>query len=169
MAHKHTFKQIKEHIRKQTPLKLTGLKKDDLGDMTLTKFLDKFFNDYNQNRNTLNQNSTVQTVAGLRRTIEDIYRIVIYYFPNASLSFVYKRIIHLIANDKVGSAICKVLHKRVYRGTSDYESEGFLNSAQTDEFGIDFSEFEEYTACSVNDGIGWGEEYDEDKLTFINI
>ena len=169
MTHLNSFKSIKKNIKEKAILRLS-FDQNYFGETPLKKFLDDFFNVYNISEKTFYENGTTQTKKNTRRTISDIYRIVLYYYPNSKLSQVYKFLMELISEDRIGSAICEKLKKRVYRGTVNeiYNTDGFFNSSPIDEYGINFTLFESYNNCNINTG-PWGEEYTEEDLKMINL
>lgn len=166
MPHKYNFKKIKAHIKSLPPLKLSGIGKSDIDEGTWKAFLERFFSYYNRNFNT-NQGGAIQTRAGKRRSITDIYRIILYYFPDVRITEVYKELIILISKKVCCSAICGDTGLRVYRGHQGYDTTGFLNSALTDEYGVDFQQFD-ISKCTHN-SVGWGAEYTEEDLNFIEL
>ena len=93
---------------------------------------------------------TVQTLRYRRRSIGDIYWIMLYYYPEAHLKDVFKAIHKLIKDGEIGTFFCNDIRKRVYR----HDITGFI-PVQTDlldEYGLFFQDWEDW----INDSI---EEY----------
>lgn len=163
MAHKYSFSKIKEHILSQgSLLKFEGISKNDLPEKNIDDFMSRFFYYNAKYRTVYAANGAGQTPANKRRSVADIYRIVRYYFPNASLTKLYKRLTQLVKDNVISSAFCEVIGKRVYRKRDGYENTSFFNGTMTDEYGVDFEEFD-LEGVAINEH-GWGTDYDEDVL-----
>ncbi len=167
MAHKYSFDKIKKYITNKKPLKFKGLEKEDIvGVNNPEDFVSSFFV-YNNVYDTIYSDSKItQTVKNKRRSIEDIYRICLYYFPNTSLTKTYKRLVEQIRDDRVSSAFCVQINRRVYREKRD-EEECFFNSEPIDEFGVDFNEFDLDGIFMNDEDYGWGHDYEIDKEDLI--
>lgn len=164
--------KIKKYLQTQSGLKLKGLAKPK--EKTPELFLSEFFSNYNKKLETVyTSNGQIQTMPGKRRSIQDIYMIIYHYYPKASLTKLYNRLLLLIANDKVVSSICRDIHKRVYRAKLSDEN-GFLNGTLTDEFGVDLKTFKGEdkigitTKCKHNIS-GWGTNYTREDLKTIEL
>ena len=170
MNNKNLFPKIKENIKNLAPLRMRDLTKEEVKEAfgnDVKEFLSEFFSNYNKSLTTVYvSNGSTQTPPGKRRTIEDIFRIVSYYYPNTSITKTYNRLIELTNEGVVCSSLCEVLNKRVYRGLNKNEQKPFFNGALKDEYGIDFSEMPiDNKKVSVNKSShGWGYEYGEDVL-----
>jgi hypothetical protein len=91
----------------------------------LKEFLVKFFTEFNPEKETIfTDNRSIQTNAGKRRSLGDIYMICKYYYPNLTI----KELIQLLyidlfeEIDGFRSSYCNTIHKRVW-----YYSEGSEN------------------------------------------
>lgn len=169
MAHLNPFPKIKEDILSKSPLKLRDLSKEDIPEKNVEDFLRKFFTDYNQKLDTVYAaNGRTQTRAGLRRSIEDIFKIVHYYFPKVSLTKFYPKLLDLVEGGVIVSAICEVIHKRVYRAKTKYDKSNFFNGDLIDEYGTDFTMFEmgEHITNNVH---GWGTDYTKQQLNIKTL
>jgi hypothetical protein len=159
--------RAKAYILKQPALKLKGLTKPE--QKTPQSFLREFFSNYNRKLETVYcSNGQTQTMPGKRRSITDIYLITVHYYPKASLTKLYIELLKLITKNVVVSGLCKVIHKRVYRGTNSGE-QGYLNGTLIDEFGVDLKTFKVddiglTTQCQKN--TVWG-NYTKDAIEFI--
>lgn len=162
---RYTFGQIKRHLQEQPALHFRGLTKEDVG-RGLTKFSNHFF-EYNSKFDTYQGNS-LQTPKGRRRSIGDIYRIFYYYFPKMTLTHVYQIVIQQIAKGIALSAICNATHMRVYRGVKKGYESHYFNGEETDEFGIDIKQFEEFKGCPREIG-SWGVGVTSKNLKLIEL
>ena len=169
MAHKYSFKQIKEYLHAQPELKFRDL--DSLEGVKLKDFLKNFFSLYSENYITIYaKNGVTQTARGKRRSIGDIFRITKYYYPRVALTTVYKEMLLNIQRYKFFSYICGDSGLRVYRDTTRqvYGKGGFFNSFPTDEFGVDFTEFEEFDE-SLHNTHGGNTGYGLKELKMIHL
>lgn len=167
MEQPYTFKQIKDYIKAQPELMLAGL--EERPTANIKKFMENFFTTYNSKYNTVYVgNGHAQTGVQKRRSICDIYRVMLYYFPNLTITTCYSTLYELIAENKVLSAICHVLKVRVYRAVHTGEK-GTVNSALTDEFGVDIKKLCEAKGAKIALGYGWGKEYTEEHLKMIAL
>ncbi len=161
---------IKIYILSQPKLKLRNLTKPT--EKNPKSFLKAFFLNYNKKLETVYcSNGQIQCMPGMRRSISDIFLIVYYYFPKASLTKLYNNLLNLVLEDVIVSSICKDINKRVYRGIKTDEK-SFINGTLTDEFKVDLKTFKTEegkritTLCSHNKH-GWGIEYGSQHLKFI--
>lgn len=157
------------------PLRIRDLSKKEVRDRfggDIDAFLGHFMTEYNNSFNTVYEsNGRTQTEPGKRRSIEDIYRVLVYYYPKASLSNTYKRLIKLMQENKIGSAICDEIHKRVYRNLRSNESISFFNGSLTDEYGVDFEilGIKNIDINLNNSKVGWGHNYNESNIKFVEL
>lgn len=160
--------KAKKYILKKPKLKLKGLDKPE--EKNPKDFIKMFFSKYNKKLETIYvSNGTVQCMPGKRRSIEDIYLILTYYYPKASLTKLYTELLNLILNNLVVSGLCKVIHKRVYRGITSTDQGGYINGTLIDEFGIDLKTFKiDKTSITskCNKNTNWG-NYTKDAIEFI--
>ncbi len=169
MAHKYSFKEIKEYLMAQPELKFRDL--DSVEGIKLKDFLKNFFSIYSERHVTIYaKNGVTQTAHGRRRSIGDIFRITKYYYPKVRLTTVYKEMLLNIQRYKFFSYICAETKLRVYRDTTRevYGKGGFFNSEPIDEFGVDFTEFEEFDE-SLHNSHGGNQEYGLKHLKMIDI
>lgn len=105
---------------------------------TLQVFLVNFFQDYNNEKNTIYTNDkTVQTTPGRRRSLGDIYKLCKYYFPDCTLRQVlvllYTTLPTVLTNG-FRSSYCSTIRKRVwYYDTGN--SNTLTNTDIDDEYG----------------------------------
>jgi len=160
--------KAKAYILKQPGLKLKGLTKPE--QKSPQSFLKAFFSNYNKKLETVYvSNGKIQCMPGKRRSIEDIFLITVHYYPKASLTKLYTELLKLITQDLVVSGLCKVIHKRVYRGVTSSDNGGYINGTLIDEFGIDLKTFkidESSITSKCNKNTVWG-NYTKDAIEFI--
>ncbi len=78
------LKKIEEKILKERPIRLAKFFKKDLP-ATVEEFLINFFREYNNNHDTRYVDvDDVQTDAGCRRSMGDLYLLVKYYYPSVT-------------------------------------------------------------------------------------
>lgn len=129
-------KSLKETYAKD-PLRIRGLLKKR--NETLEEFLIKFFNNYNNNKETLFvETKEVQTPPGKRRSIGDIYAICKYYYPTCTIRDVVNIVYNVLPTEvpRFRSSLCSQIKKRVfYQGAEDQQS-AMYNTSNPDEFGF---------------------------------
>lgn len=129
-------KSLKETYAKD-PLRIRGLLKKR--NETLEEFLIKFFNNYNNNKETLFvETKEVQTPPGKRRSIGDIYAICKYYYPTCTIRDVVNIVYNVLPTEvpRFRSSLCNQIKKRVfYQGAEDQQS-AMYNTGNVDEFGF---------------------------------
>lgn len=134
-------KSLKETYAKD-PLRIRGLLKKR--NETLEEFLIKFFNNYNNNKETLFvETKEVQTPPGKRRSIGDIYAICKYYYPTCTIRDVVNIVYNVLPTEvpRFRSSLCNQIKKRVfYQGTEDQQAE-LYNTKNPDEFGLTVEEW----------------------------
>jgi hypothetical protein len=124
---------------------------------TPKQFLEKFFKTWNEvdddspnysnnqsEKDTIYvDDSTVQTVAGKRRSLGDIFMIMRYYYSTITLKEVMKLLyVDLITNSSISNNFrtskCNTINKRVWY--YDYDSEaGIYDRTVTDEYGNNYN------------------------------
>jgi len=131
--------QLEEKINKEVKaIRVQGLlkkRKESIED-----FLKKFFTKWNGEKDTiLVENKQVDTEAGCRRSLGDIYKITKYYYPNCTLKEVKDILYHFAENpDKIKgfrSSYCHSTQKRMFYYDPDSKN-SILNSDENDEFGM---------------------------------
>lgn len=168
MKPEYSFKEIKEHLKAQPPIRFNISAIDEKNVDALIRV---FFSKYNRNYNTIyDGNHKVQTQAGKRRSISDIFRICYFYFPRIRLTTVYKTLLKYIKSSTHYSYICHATGLRVYRDASQdvYGGGNFFNGPLTDEYGVDFTTFEELEGISINKKGGNTEDNDQ-FLKYIDL
>lgn len=104
----------------------------------LQDFLIKFFQSYNEEKNTIYiDTKEIQTEIGKRRSLGDIYKICKYYFPDITLNDVLKELyINLPKKITRGfrSCYCFTINKRVWYYNVDRTNSVF-NTDTKDEYG----------------------------------
>ena len=122
-----TLPKLQEQIEKDYPrtIRLQGVKKKRKED--LQEFLVKFFTkwnaegpeaDHDKRKDTIfTDNKEIQTIAGKRRSLGDIYMICKYYYPNMTLEDLLRELyISLPDYFEQGyrTSYCKMIKKRVW-------------------------------------------------------
>jgi len=109
---------------------------------TLRDFIINFFEDWNDQKNTIYvDNREVQTDPGRRRSLGDIYMICKYYYPNCTVGDVFNILRELCENESgYRSSCCFTINKRVYYYDSG-SSNNIFNRNQTDEFGFTYNDY----------------------------
>ncbi|MFA9239458.1 MAG: hypothetical protein ACEQSQ_06155 [Candidatus Paceibacteria bacterium] len=128
---------LESKLLKEKDLRLLNFYKKDLPP-TLQEFLKKFFEEYNNNFNTIYvESKKEQTSIGRRRSLGDIYKICKYYYPSCNLRDVIQILYTTLPKAfKTGfrTSFCNTIKKRVFY----YESgspNGIYNTNNLDEFG----------------------------------
>jgi hypothetical protein len=164
LPQKDRLAKIKQYLADQPQIKFKDI---DVPDEKNPKdFLANFFK-HNKASHTVFLNHKVYCKSQVRRSIGDIYRITLFYFPKASLTKLYRNILDLISEEQVLSSICEATGLRVYRACKKDDTACF-NGAKTDEFGVDFTQFEEFEGCSPEEGF-WGYNFGKDKIKFVDV
>lgn len=126
-------KQIKDSI-KDKPFRVEGLLKKRKE--TLSEFVYKFFTKFNETKNTIYLDRTIQTPFGKRRSLGDLYGICLYYYPNCKLKELIDILEKLRTDNEVGfrTSWCKVIKKRTYYYDPKQPS-GLFDKDKDDEYG----------------------------------
>lgn len=133
------FNTIQNTIIAANPraVRLPGLLRNR-GTQSLQAFLQEFFTNWNAEKDTIfADNREVQTQAGKRRSVGDIFMICKYYYPSCTLKQVYKALlIDMPASMPAGfrTSKCSTIGKRVWYYSSGEES-GQLSLETNDEYG----------------------------------
>lgn len=105
---------------------------------TLQEFLIKFFEEWNDDKNTVYVDTNeVQTMIGKRRSLGDIYMICKYYYPNCTVSEVIKLLyvtLPTIFEEGFRSCKCLEINKRVWKYV-DGEDNNMRDPRTNDEYG----------------------------------
>jgi hypothetical protein len=114
---------------------------------TLQLFLVRFFTRWNHENDTIFVDThKVQTAAGKRRSISDIYKICKYYYPACTLRQVKEMLYGGLTGDDIPrfrTSYCHTINKRVwYQGSSDQASSVYDKTTK-DEFGMTYKEWVE--------------------------
>jgi len=114
---------------------------------SLSGFLRAFFTDYNTNKDTIFvDNRDVQTAAGKRRSVGDIFMICRYYYPTCTLSQVYNILLNYLPTimpSGFRTSYCSTINKRVWYYDATKESaQKDLNSI--DEYGNKIEKLKTY-------------------------
>jgi hypothetical protein len=124
---KDKFHQLRKSIEKtyagnEIRLEKTLRKRKE----SLQEFLIKFFEEWNEEKDTIYVTTQeVQTMAGKRRSLGDIYMICKYYYPNVTLEEVIRLLYITLPAHFRGFRSCKCsqIHKRVW-----YYEDGLANN-----------------------------------------
>jgi len=137
------LEEIQNKIKKEEAIRLPGLLKKRKE--TLEKFIIKFFNEWNDEKDTIYVDSReVQTEAGCRRSIGDIYLICSYYYPKCTLKEVWTILYGLFKSTKIAgfrSSMCSQIKKRVFYSDPGDDS-AIYNKSEKDEYGMVFTDWE---------------------------
>lgn len=130
--------------KNQRQIRLEKTLKKTITNLGIKEFLCKFFEYYNDERNTIYCNdSTIQTPVNKRRSLGDIYMICKYYFPNITLKEVCKLLfidLHNHYESGFRTSYCSQINKRVwYYHVSAPNLKG--DSERNDEYGKKFQEY----------------------------
>lgn len=108
---------------------------------TLQRFLERFFQDWNEDRNTIYvDDSSVQTEMGRRRSLGDIYMICKYYYPTCTLNEVLNLLYNVLPTsmpDGFRTSYCNTILKRVWY-FDENQSTNQLDKTRNDEFGNNY-------------------------------
>lgn len=129
------FEDIEKKIVKENePIRLERTLKKRTE--SLEEFIVKFFQKFNEDRNTIYvMSKKVQTDTGRRRSMGDIYMICKYYYPTCTLKEVAAILYRLIGTERgFRSSICSQIHKRVFY-FSDSDANQLYGKTTPDEYG----------------------------------
>ncbi len=135
------FLQVESDIlsRNIRPIRLERLLKRRTE--TLQRFLERFFQDWNKDRNTIYaDDSSVQTEMGRRRSLGDIYMICKYYYPTCTLNEVLNLLYNVLPTsmpDGFRTSYCNTILKRVWYFDED-QATNQLDKTRNDEFGNNY-------------------------------
>lgn len=143
---KLSLEKLEEKIKELNPKKLrlenTLLK--SIKNLTLCDFLYKFFVEFNYSKNTIYvENKQIQTEAGRRRSLGDIYCICKYYFPNCSLKEIL-RILYVDLHETLDgfrTSYCYTINKRVWYWEDPDDDNEQCDKLKEDEFGYIFNDY----------------------------
>lgn len=111
------FTTLEQKISTAPDIRLEKLLKKNIP-ATLEDFLIKFFKTYNREKDTIFvETKEVQTNAGRRRSLGDMYKICKYYFPDTTLRdmliLLYRRL-PLVLTNGFRTSYCNTIRKRVW-------------------------------------------------------
>lgn len=103
---------------------------------SMEDFVYKFFTEWNLDRNTIFVDRSVQTEAGKRRSLGDIFMIVRYYYSSAKLEDVVKILHEVLPKRLTGfrTSYCRNVKKRMFYYRPEV-SNGIFDKAVEDEYG----------------------------------
>lgn len=133
------FNTIQHTIIAANPraVRLPGLLRNR-GTQTLQAFLQEFFTNWNEDKDTIYaDNRDVQTAAGKRRSVGDIFMICKYYYPTCTLKQVYNALLNQLPTSMPSgfrTSKCSTINKRVWYFDDELES-GQLDLERADEYG----------------------------------
>jgi len=109
---------------------------------TLKQFLVKFFKEWNEEKDTIYaDNRDVQTAAGKRRSIGDLFMICRYYFPNTTVKQLYNCLINELPTaipDGFRGSYCNTINKYVFY-FNEGGNNGFYDRERNNEYGYTFT------------------------------
>lgn len=133
------FNTIQHTIIAANPraVRLPGLLRNR-GTQSLQAFLQEFFTNWNEDKDTIYaDNRDVQTEAGKRRSVGDIFMICKYYYPTCTLKQVYNALLNQLPTSMPSgfrTSKCSTINKRVWYFDDELES-GQLDLERADEYG----------------------------------
>lgn len=109
---------------------------------TVEEFIYKFFTEWNDDRNTIFVNREVQTLAEKRRSLGDIFMIVRYYYPSATLEEVVKILHETMPKRLTGfrTSYCNDIKKRVFYYDGE-RATGVFDAKKEDEYGNLYADY----------------------------
>ena len=144
--------KIEEELQEiKRPLRIQGLMKKRKE--TVDEFLVKFFTKWNSEYDTVYADTKkevreVQTPKNKRRSLSDIYQIVRYYYPDATLEDIAK-FLYKDAKEEVPrfrSSMCSMINRRVfYQGAANQNTE-FYDKSKKDEHNMDYEQWKRQVA-----------------------
>jgi len=177
------FKEIKQYLKEQQALKMSGLfselnsneeflKTTDL--IKKYKIVISTILKLSASENTVYNDGSTQTRGGVKnRSLGDLYRITISLFPKVTLRAFITSLSQLIEEEKVATIICCTIHKRVYflNGASLGKRPSInkmFSGTPVDEFYIDWTKVMRekfpfnWIGCKHNKDIGgfWADQTD---------
>lgn len=136
------FKAIQESISKERPVRLEKLLKRYIP-VTLEEFLIKFFQDWNEKKNTIYVDTEeVQTMIKKRRSLQDIFLICRYYFPSCTLKEVMTLLQTVLPKKaSLRSSFCGVIKRKTYYW--DGRESIVANAESKDEWGYRVKDYKQ--------------------------
>lgn len=125
----------------ETPIRIRGLLRKRTE--TLQEFLIKFFTKWNIERATIwVDEDTIQTEADKKRSLGDIFKICLYYYPNCTLEEVIQELYVNLPeyfdrtheNTGFRTCVCQQIHKRVW-WYAEGDDNNVNHKTTNDEFG----------------------------------
>lgn len=137
-----TFEQIEQEILDQPEIRLERTKRNR--QESALSFLKNFLRDYNHKRDTIYTDPrAVQTPKGKRRSMNDIYKIFNYYYPDVEFR-TFLQYLHVdLPRTMEGfrSSMCSMINKRVYY--YDGRSSSIYNKRAKDQFNRRWDDWKE--------------------------
>lgn len=109
---------------------------------SVEKFLDKFFTKWNSEKNTIYADTKeIQTVAGRRRSLGDIFALCKYYYPDVKLEQIINHL-HDNIKTKTGwrTSYCSQTRCRMYYFASN-SGNGVWDSSSKDEYEMTYADY----------------------------
>lgn len=137
---KDPFEKIEKMIFKNNPreIRLVPLNKKPATKGTLQEFLQRFFTEWNAEKDTIYADDReIQTAARRRRSLGDIYQICKYYYPESTLNQVLNLLYNILPKSipkGFRTSFCFTIHKRVWYFDAR-SSTARHNDERVDEFG----------------------------------
>lgn len=135
---KETFDDILIKIRKNEPEAIRLEKMKKIRTESLKEFLSQFFIKWNNEKDTIFVNDKeLHTIAGLRRSLSDIYLICEYYYPDCTLEKVIYLLYDILPKfmpNGFRTSFCYQQKRRMWYFDSTQDTE-LCNSEKEDEFG----------------------------------
>lgn len=150
-AKKDFFDKIEEEIHKRVPKAIRLEKTKRARKQNLQSFLEKFFMEYNKERNTIFVDETngrvIQTDTnegnGRLRSLSDIYMLCKYYYPDCTLKEVMTLIYKTLPKEMekgFRTCYCKMTKQRVWYFNPKWGPTMVVNKDAVDEFGYVYAE-----------------------------
>lgn len=118
------LKEIRKELEDQGLLHLAHYRHNYK--LSMEEWIRKFINELNYEKNTLNIDGSINTEAGKRRSLGDIYRVAKTYFPNISFKELVVTLFKI--RGEFNDSCCKTIQKHVFYRQND----GMRHNAETD-------------------------------------
>ena len=123
------LKEIRKECEEQGLLHLANYRHNS--SLTIEQWLRKFLNELNYEKDTLNANEEIDTSAGRRRSLGDIYRIARTYYPKLKLKELASTLYSI--RNEFHYSFCNTIKKQVFYSEKDSANRQEFN--HEDEYG----------------------------------
>jgi hypothetical protein len=123
------LKEIRKECEEQGLLHLAHYRHNS--SLTIEQWLKKFLNELNYEKDTLNAEEEIDTYAGKRRSLGDIYRIARTYYPKLKLKELASTLYSI--RNEFHYSLCNTIKKQVFYSKKDGANRQEFN--HEDEYG----------------------------------